>query len=186
MKKDDSALDKPAGRNPEVDFKGEKRSNATHQSSTDTKARLYKKGEFTEGKLSDIAHALADNRHGLVVAVETTQATGAAAVQSAQRMIRRTVAPGSTVSADKGYDQAAFIECLAERQIKAHVARKQNGSAVDGRAARSKGYVLGPKRRKMIEEAFGWLKTVDGLRKTHHRGCARCPDRRCSASQSTT
>lgn len=173
MKKDGGGPDKRSGRNPEVDFKGEKRSNATHESTTDPEARLYKKGEYTEAKLRYMAHALAENRHGLIVDVETTQATGTAEVAAGKRMIRRTVSPGSTVGGDKGYDQPAFVEPLAARQIKAHVARKQSGSAVDGRTARGKGYAMSLRRRKMIEEAFGWLKTVGGLRKTRHRGLAK-------------
>ncbi|MBU0770606.1 MAG: transposase, partial [Gammaproteobacteria bacterium] len=111
--------DKPAGRNPETNFKGEKRSNATHHSTTDPQARLYKKGEFTEAKLRYMTHALSENRNGLVVDVESTQASG---------------------------------------------------SAVDGRTARGKGYAMSLRRRKMIEEAFGWIKTVGGLRKTRHKG----------------
>lgn len=170
VKKDGSGPDKPAGRNPEVDFKGEKRRNATHQSTTDPEARLYKKGEFTEAKLRYLTHALAENRHGLIVDVETTPATGRAEVEAAKRMIRRTVSAGSTVGADKGYDQPDFVDSLTERQIKAHVARKQNGSAVDGRTARGKGYATSLKRRKRIEESFGWLKTIGGLRKTRHKG----------------
>lgn len=170
VKKDGSGPDKPSGRNPTVDFQGEKRSNATHQSTTDPEARLYKKGEFTEAKLRYLTHALADNRHGLIVDVETTQATGTAEVEAAGRMIRRTLSSGSTVGADKGYDQPTFVDALAERRIKAHVARKQTGSAVDGRTARGKGYAMSQRRRKMIEEAFGWLKTVGGLRKTRHKG----------------
>ena len=173
VKKDGSGPDKPSGRNPEVDFKGEKRSNATHESTTDPEARLYKKGEFTEAKLRYMTHALAENRHGLIVDVETTQASGTAEVEAAERMIRRTVSPGSTVGADKGYDQPAFVNGLAARQVKAHVARKRSGSAVDGRTARGNGYAMSLKRRKMIEEAFGWLKTVGGLRKTRHKGLSK-------------
>jgi transposase len=169
--KDGSGPDKPAGRNPEADFKGKARSNATHQSTTDPQARLYKKGEFTEAKLRHRAHALAGNRNGLVVDVESMQATGRAEREAAIRMIDRSVRkPGATVGADKGFDTAEFLAALERRGIKAHVARKVSGSAVDGRTARGKGYAMSLRRRKMIEEAFGWIKTVGGLRKTRHKG----------------
>jgi len=173
VRKDGNGPDRPAGRNPEVDFSGEKRSNATHQSTTDPEARLYKKGEFTEAKLRYITHALAENRQGLIVDVETTQATGTAEVEAAVRMIDRTVSAGATVGADKGYDQPGFVAHLSERGIRPHIACKNTGSAVDGRTARGKGYALSLKRRKRIEEAFGWLKTVGGLRKTRHKGLAK-------------
>lgn len=169
--KDGSGPDKPAGRNPETNFKGEKRSNATHQSTTDPQARLYKKGEFTEAKLRYMTHALSENRNGLVVDVESTQATGRAEWEAAIRMVDRSVRkPGATIGADKGYDTAEFVGELERRGIRAHVARKVTGSAVDGRTARGKGYAMSLRRRKMIEEAFGWIKTVGGLRKTRHKG----------------
>ncbi|ATG88430.1 IS5 family transposase [Methylomonas koyamae] len=173
VKKDGSGPDKPAGRNPEVDFSGEKRSNATHQSTTDPEARLYKKGEYTEAKLRYITHALSENRNGLIVDVETTQATGTAEIEAAQTMIKRRVPKGGSVGADKGYDQPAFVNGLNTQDIKAHVARKKTGSAVDGRTARGKGYAQSLKRRKIVEEAFGWIKTVGGLRKTRHIGLAK-------------
>lgn len=169
--KDGSGPDKPAGRNPEADFKGKTRSNATHQSTADPQARLYKKGEFGEAKLRYLAHALSENRNGLVVDVESTQATSRAEWEAAIRMIDRTVRkPGATVGADKGYDTAEFLAALKRRGIKAHVACKVSGNAVDGRTARGKGYAMSLRRRKMIEEAFGWIKTVGGLRKTRHKG----------------
>lgn len=95
-----------------MDFSGEKRSNATHQSTTDGEARLFKKGEFTEAKLRFMTHALAENRNGLVVDVETTQASGTAEWEAAKRMIGRTVQSGATVGADKGYDTADFVSHL--------------------------------------------------------------------------
>jgi transposase len=173
VRKDGSGPERPQGRNPEVDFSGEKRSNATYQSTTDPDARLYKKGEYTEAKLRYLTHALAENRHGLIVDVETTKATGTAEVEAAQTMIERTVSAGATVGADKGYDQAGFVEELAARGVKPHVARKAKGTAIDGRTARGKGYAMSLRRRKMIEEAFGWIKTVGGLRKTRHKGLAK-------------
>jgi transposase/IS5 family transposase len=173
VRKDGDGPEPPPGRNPEVDFKGEKRSNATHQSSTDPESRLYKKGEFTEAKLRYMAHALSENRHGLVVDVETTQANGRAEWDAAETMVSRSVKVGATVGADKGYDTQDFVGRMKRLGVKAHVARKTTGSAVDGRTARGKGYAMSLRRRKMIEEAFGWIKTVGGLRKTRHVGLAK-------------
>jgi transposase len=174
VKKDGSGPDHPPGRNPEVDFKGDKRSNKTHQSTTDPEARLFKKGEFTEAKLRYMTHALSENRNGLIVDVETTEANGRAEWQAAQRMVERSVKKhGATVGADKGYDTEEFVSGLARLGVRAHVARKSVGSAVDGRTARGKGYTMSLRRRKMIEEAFGWIKTVGGLRKTRHKGLAK-------------
>ncbi len=119
-------------------FKGEKRSNATHQSTTDPQARLYKKGEFTEAKLRYMTHALSENGNGLVVDVESTQATVRAEWEAAIRMEDRSVrVPGATIGADKGYDTAESVGELERRGIRAHVARKVTGSAVDGRTARA-------------------------------------------------
>jgi transposase len=173
VRKDGDGPEPPPGRNPEIDFKGEKRGNATHQSSTDPESRLYKKGEFTEAKLRYMAHALSENRHGLVVDVETTQANGRAEWDAAEAMVSRSVKAGATVGADKGYDTQDFVGRMKRLGVKAHVARKTTGSAVDGRTARGKGYTMSLRRRKMIEEAFGWIKTVGGLRKTRHIGLAK-------------
>lgn len=170
VRKDGDGPERPPGRNPEVDFKGEKRSNATHESSTDPESRLFKKGEFTEAKLRYMAHALSENRNGLVVEVETTQANGRAEWEAADRMIGRKLKAGTTVGADKGYDTADFVERMKRHGVKAHIARKTTGSAVDGRTARGKGYAMSLKCRKRIEEAFGWIKTVGGLRKSRHIG----------------
>jgi IS5 family transposase len=132
---------------------------------------FLKKGELTEAKLRYMTHALSENRNGLVVDVESTQATGRAEWEAAIRMVDRSVRkPGATIGADKGYDTAEFVGELERRGIRAHVARKVSGSAVDGRTARGKGYAMSLRRRKMIEEAFGWIKTVGGLRKTRHKG----------------
>ena len=171
VRKDDDGSNPPRGRNPNVDFKQDKRSNKTHQSKTDPQARLYKKGQYTEAKLRYMTHALAENRNGLIVDVETTQANGRAEWEAAERMIQRSVRkPGATIGADKGYDVPAFVDFLTRRKLKAHVAAKVSGSAVDGRTIRGKGYALSLQRRKRIEEAFGWIKTVGGLRKTRHKG----------------
>ena len=181
VRKDGSGPDQPPGRNPEVDFKGEKRSNATHQSSTDPQSRLYKKGEFTEAKLRYMTHALAENRNGLIVDVETPRANGRAEWEAAQAMIARSVRkPGASVAGDKGYDTDSFVSYLESRDIKAHIARKSTGSAVDGRTARGKAYAMSLRRRKMIEEAFGWIKTVAAYARRGTRGWKSSPARRCS------
>jgi transposase len=159
------------GRNPSVDFKGEKRSNATHESTTDPDARLYKKSEGDKSKLCYMGHVLMENRHGLVVDVETTQASGTAEREAAKAMIARAVTKvGATVGADKGYDVAEFVEAMREQGITPHVAQRAKGSAIDGRTTRHAGYQQSLKFRKRIEEAFGWAKTVGGLRKTRFVG----------------
>lgn len=161
------------GGNSEVDFKGEKRSNATHQSTTDPESRLYKKAQFAESKLRHLNHILMENRNGLVVDVETTQATGTAEREAAEKMAERTLKPGSTLGADKGYDVASHQQALKALGIKPHTAAKDKGSAVDGRTRRGKGYALSLVKRKRIEECFGWAKTVGGFRKTRFIGTAK-------------
>lgn len=174
VRKDDDGSNPPKGRNPSVDFKNEKRSNKTHQSKTDPQSRLYKKGEYTEAKLRYMTHALAENRNGLIVDVETTQADGRAEWIAAERMITRSVRkPGATIGADKGYDVPEFVGFLKRRNLKAHVAAKDKGSSVDGRTKRGKDYAISLRCRKQIEESFGWIKTVGGLRKTRHKGLER-------------
>lgn len=169
----DDDQDRDGGRNAEVDFKGEKRSNATHQSTTDPQARLYKKAQFAESKLRHLNHILMENRNGLVVDVETTQATGTAEREAAEKMAARTLKPGSTLGADKGYDAASHQQALKALGIKPHTAAKAKGSAVDGRTQRGKGYALSLVKRKRIEECFGWAKTVGGFRKTRFIGTAK-------------
>ncbi len=165
--------DPDGGRNAEVDFKGETRSNATHQSTTDPQARLYKKARFAEAKLRHLNHILMENRNGLVVDVETTQATGTAEREAAEKMAARTLKPGSTLGEDKGYDVASHQQALKALGIKPHTAAKDKGSAVDGRTQRSKGYALSLVKRKRIEGCFGWAKTVGGFSKTRFIGTAK-------------
>lgn len=161
------------GRNPTVDFKGEKRSNATHESTTDPEARLYKKSEGDKARLCYLSHALMENRNGLIVDVTTTQATGTAEREAALVMAERTIAnPGATLGADKNYDVADFVAKLRKQKITPHVAQKKK-SAIDDRTTRHKGYAQSIKKRKLVEESFGWAKTVGGLRKARFVGLAK-------------
>ncbi|MEC4749604.1 IS5 family transposase [Methylomicrobium sp. Wu6] len=158
-------------RNPSVDFKGEKRSNDTHASTTDPDARLYKKGDGDKSQLCFMGHVLMENRNGLVVDVEVTHATGTAERGAAKDMVKRSIAkPGATLGADKGYDTQDFVAAMRTCKVTPHVAQKAKGSAIDKRTTRHKGYRTGLKVRKRIEEVFGWSKTVGGLRQTKFRG----------------
>jgi len=159
--------------NPSVDFHGERRANDTHQSTTDPEARLARKGAGKEAKLSYAGHVLMDNREGLAVGGRVNQATGRAEPQAALRLVEEIAGWGRvTLGADKGYDRKEFIEELRDHQVTPHIARKAN-STIDARTTRHPGYAISQTKRKRIEEIFGWLKTVAGLRKTRHRGVAR-------------
>jgi hypothetical protein len=163
-------------RNAEVDFRGEKRSNTTHVSTTDPEARLYKKSPGTGAMLCFIGHALMENRSGLIVQADLTRADGHAERRAALSMIHAH-SPGSTrqltLGADRGYDSADFVRDLRQACVTPHVARKSRHSAIDGRTTRHKGYALSQKHRKRIEEPFGWGKTVGGLAQTVYRGVER-------------
>jgi transposase len=164
------------GRNPDVDFHGERRANETHRSTTDPEARLARKGNGKEAKLSYAGHTLAENRHGLIVECELTQATGTAEREAGLRLVarrRRRHRGRMSVAADKGYDTAAFVAGVRKLGATPHVAAKKRGSAIDGRTTRHPGYAVSLRRRKLIEEGFGWMKTVGGLRKLRHRGQAK-------------
>ena len=167
-------------RNAEVDFKGEKRSNATHASVTDPDARLYKKSPGTGAVLCFMGHALMENRHGFVVQGELTRADGHAERKAALDMIHRH-SPGSTrrltLGADKGYDAAGFVTDLRQACVTPHVAQKSRYSAIDGRTTRHTGYALSQRHRKKIEEPFGWAKTVGGMAQTMYRGVERIRSR---------
>jgi transposase len=178
--------DRPAGRNPEVDFTGEKRSNATHQSTTDPESRLYKKGEYTEAKLRYMAHVLAENRHGLIGDVETTQATGTAEVEAAERMVERNVPGGATIGADKASDQENFVAGLLQRGVKPHLACQKTGSAADGRTVRGKGYAVSLRRRKRVEESLAGSRPWAGCARPGTKGWPRCLGKRCCALPPTT
>jgi len=167
---------KPKDRNAEVDFRGQKRSNATHASVTDPEARLYRKSPGTGASLCFIGHTLMENRNGLIVETEMTKADGHAERRAALAMIHRH-SPGSTrrltLGADKGYDCADFVRDLRQACVTPHVAQKVRYSAIDGRTTRHPGYAVSQKRRKKIEEPFGWAKTVGPMAQTMLRGVKR-------------
>ena len=167
-------------RNAEVDFRGEKRSNATHASTTDPDARLYRKSPGTGAVLCFMGHALMENRHGLVVQGDLTQADGHAERKAAMDMIH-SHSPGLTrrltPGADKAYDSADFVGDLRQACVTPHVAQKARHSAIDGRTTRHEGYATSQRHRKRIEEAFGWAKTVGGLAQTVYRGVERVRSR---------
>lgn len=155
--------------NPSVDFHGERRRNDTHASTTDPDARLYKKGAGKEAKLAYLGHVLLDNRHGLVSNVCATDATGTAEREAAAQLLALSAPPGSTVGADKGFDVVSFVVAARALEITPHVAQKTR-SAIDGRTTRHPGYASSQQKRKLVEQVFGWMKTVGGLRKLRHRG----------------
>lgn len=162
--------------NPTVNFHGEKRSNATHKSTTDPEAKLFKKGKGREAKLSYMGHVMMENRNGLVVNAELTAATGRAEREVALSMLEQI--PGSgrvTVGADKGYDTKDFVAKARALDVTPHVAQNISGrrSAIDGRTTRHEGYTISQRIRKRVEEVFGWMKTIGLMRKTRHKGVNR-------------
>jgi transposase len=167
-KEDDS------GRNVDRDFRGEKRTNATHFSKTDPDARLFRKGRGKEAKLCHMGHLMTENRSGLIIDARLTEATGTAERITALEMIDDNANPRSTIGADKGYDTADFVAGCRQRGCVPHVAQNDTNrrSAIDKRTTRHPGYALSSRKRKQIEEPFGWIKSVGGLRKTRHRGSA--------------
>ena len=162
------------GRNAAADFRGQKRSNETHRSTTDPDARLYRKGPGMEAKLCFIGHGLMENRSGLIVDARLTRVSGHAERLAALAMIEPWAdrPRAITLGADKGYDAADFIEELRTLNVRPHVAQNtsRRRSAIDGRTTRHPGYGMSQHIQKRIEEAFGWVKTVAGLRKTKLRG----------------
>ena len=156
--------------NPTVNFHGERRRNDTHQSTTDPEAMLYRKGKGKEAKLAYLGHVLLDNRQGRVANVCATHATGTAERDAAGLLLEASASPGSTVGADKGYDVARFVADVRVQDVTPHVAQKVRGSAIDGRTTRHAGYHVSQRKRKLVEQVFGWMKTVGGLRKLRHRG----------------
>jgi transposase len=164
------------GRNGERNFHNEQRSNDSHASTTDPEAKLYKKGKGKEAKLCFMGHALMENRHGLVVQAEATEANGVAERQAALQMIDGHASGTSnqlTLGADKAYDAREFVAGLRQKCVTPHVAQKARSSAIDGRTTRHAGYAVSQKKRKLVEEAFGWAKTIAGCAKVKVRGLAR-------------
>jgi len=161
-------------RNAERDFHGEKRKNDTHSSTTDPDARLLRKGAGKEAKLCHMGHLMTENRNGLIVDARVTEANGTAERETALDMIEDNAKPGSTVGGDKNYDTANFVAGCRERGCTPHVSQNDTNrrSAIDGRTTRHPGYRISTIKRKQIEEPFGWIKTVGGLRKTRHCGRA--------------
>ena len=171
----DGSGDPPGpGRNAERNFRGETRKNDTHASTTDRDARLFRKGPGKEARLCFMGHALMENRSGLIVDAVTTRASGHAERLAAVALIEpRADRPNPiTLGADKAYDTADLVMELREHTVTPHVAQNQSGrrSAIDRRTTRHPGYEISQRIRKRIEEAFGWAKTVAGLRKMRHRG----------------
>jgi transposase len=173
--------------NPTVDFHGERRSNDTHQSTTDPDTRLYRKGPGREAKLCYMGHVVMENRHGLAVRVQATTATGTAEAETAEDLVEQlagdpeeldeqgAASQRRTVGADKAFDTADFVDAMRDLNVTPHVAQNTTGrsSAIDGRTTRHPGYAISQKARKRVEEIFGWLKTIGLMRKLRHRGTDR-------------
>lgn len=164
-------------RNAEVNFHGQKRSNATHVSTTDPEARLYRKGQGKEAKLSYLGHTLMENRTGLIIEASVTAVSGYAEREAALAMIEshRSGRRRLTLGADKGYDAAGFVKDLRAINVTPHIAQNdtRRRSAVDGRTTRHPGYAVSQQKRKRIEEPFGWGKTIGGLARPMLRGLTR-------------
>jgi transposase len=162
------------GRNQEHDFHGEQRKNDTHASTTDPDARLYRKSANTAAILCYQGHTVVENRHGLVVRAQVSHASGTAERDTALDLLQSL--PGKrrkTVGADKGYDVKSFVAGCRERGITAHVAAKDKGSAIDQRTRRHVGYGISQRKRKRVEEPFGWSKLIGQIRQVKQRGKAR-------------
>jgi transposase len=164
------------GSNPTVNFRKQKRRNQTHQSRTDPAARLFKKSRGAEAKLGYLGHVVTENRHGLVVDTRVTLASGTAERDAAVAMLEhKPSGKRVTLGGDRGYDTVGFVEKLRDLQVTPHVAQNTTNrrSAIDARTTRHEGYAVSQRKRKRVEEVFGWLKTIALQRKTRFRG----PDR---------
>lgn len=164
--------------NPSVDFHGEQRSNATHQSTTDGEARLFKKAKGKEARLAFLAHALMENRNGLLVDFQVSEANGRAERAAVPVLLDQAKQRGfhpKTLGADKNYDTRECVRAMRERGVTPHVAQHNRGrrSAIDGRTTRPAGYRVSQRKRKRVEEIFGWMKTIGGFRRTRFRGLDR-------------
>lgn len=168
------ATDDPG--NPTVNFRGEQRTNQTHQSTTDPESRLYRKGQGKEAKLSFMGHVVMDNRHGLVVSTSYTEATGTAERTAAAEMmkeVKRKRKSRLTLGADKNYDTKEFLVEMRSMNVTLHASQNTNrrgGSAIDERTTRHAGYWISQWKRKAVEEIFGWAKTIGLMRKNRFKG----------------
>jgi transposase len=163
----------PSGNGREVDFHREKRSNETHQSTTDPDARLYRKSKGSEAKMSYLGHALMENRHGLLVDTMVTIADGTAERDAAVLMASQIAGVKQvTLGGDKNYDTQELVRDLREMKVTPHVAQNNTNrrSAINGRTTQHAGYAISQKKRKRIEESFGWMKTIGMLKKVKLRG----------------
>jgi transposase len=163
------------GRNAPADFHGEQRSNETHQSTTDPEARLARKGNQQAAHMCFAGHLLTENRNGLIVDAVLTAPSGTAERDAALALIKRQeLKHGATLGADKGYDTRAFVASLQERGIVPHIAQNTSGraSAVPDAVAATSAYAISQRRRKLVEEPFGWFKATAGCRKLRYIGVA--------------
>jgi transposase len=159
--------------NPTVNFHGERRSNATHQSTTDPDSRLFKKARGHEAKLAYLGEVLMENRHGLVVDACVVPATGTGECAAAASLVAALPGRRVTVGGDKGYNTRGFVTTLRAFGATPHIAQQATRRTLDRRTTRHAGYAVSQRARKRIEEVFGWMKTVGGMRKLKHRGGER-------------
>jgi len=159
--------------NPTVNFHGERRSNATHASTTDPDSRLMRKAMGHEAKLAYVGSVLMENRHGLVVDAQAVIGSGTAERDTAIAQVEALPSGRKTIGGDKGFDQRPFVEAVRQTGGTPHVARKTAYGAIDGRTTRHPGYAVSQRVRKRVEEIFGWMKTVGLMRKLRHRGVDR-------------
>ena len=177
--KSDDDAPRDGGGSSQENWHGEKRSNDTHESSTDAQARLFRKSRGTGAMLCYMGHVLTDNRHGLVVNAQVTQANGTAERDTAAKMLAdaaRFAGTSITVGADKNYDTAGFVATCRANNVTPHVAQnvaRAGGCAIDARTTRWPGYSISQRKRKCIEQVFGWSKTVGRIRQAMYRGLKR-------------
>lgn len=167
----------PGGGNPDTNFRGEKRTNKTHESTTDKDAKLYRKGAGQPSQLCLMGHVLTENRNGICVDAEVTRATGTAEREAALKMVARSTKPKErrvTVGADKGYDAGDFVISLVEEGVHPHIAQKDGiRPLIDRRTTGRCGYLTSQRKRKLVEQVFGWMKTAGALGKARLRGVTR-------------
>jgi transposase len=171
--KDAPPPDDPDRGNPTVDFKGQRRRNETHASRTDPDARLYRKADGDKAVLAYLAHVLLENRHGLVRSACTTAADGFGERDGARLLLEARGRRGGTLGADKAYDVAGFVQAVRDLGLTPHIAQKAQYSAMDAATVATPGYAISQRKRKLVEQVFGWMKTVGLLRKLRHRGGER-------------